>query len=198
MADTAYPGAVQKGTSLKFDDKELRELARRMSALPEELRRNIFYDAVNKHHHLFTARIKDTHLSASPGPSDDLHVGTGRLRSSVFSRLEHGEDEIDVYWGTKVKYARFQEEGTAPHEIRAKAGGVLAWPIGSVIFGSGKKAGQINPRGKAPAAFAKSVFHPGLKARRPFARALEAEDVQREFVEGVAGDTVLAMEAYLQ
>lgn len=178
---------------MRFEDKELRSVVNKALTLDKPLRDRILINAVTKATLVFENRIKNVNLSAPPGPSDDLHAITGWLRGSV-------QAQPATVVGNRVigriivgaKYGLFHEVGTRPYKIVPRRANVLAWPIGSAIFGSGKRAGQINKSGKAPMAFAKSVQHPGLRARRPFGRALEhtpTRDVaQRILINDISSD----------
>lgn len=159
---------------MRFEGRQLQDVINKALKLDKPLRDRILVNAVTKATLVFETRIKNVSLSAPPGPSDDLHAITGHLRGSVAAQPA-------TVVGNRVigriivgaKYGLFHEIGTSPYKIVPKRANVLAWPIGSAIFGSGRRAGQINKAGKAPMAFAKSVQHPGLRARRPFGRALE-------------------------
>lgn len=179
---------------MRLDDKEYGEFLGKFSKMDRPLRERILVDAVGTATHVFEARIKDVNLTASPGPSDDLHAVTGRLRSSVVAqpaRLD-GNNVIGLIV-VGAKYAIYPEEGTTgPYPIKPRVAKVLAWPIGSTIFGSGKRAGQINFRARGvPMAFAKYVrYHPGLRARRPFGRAIEHGPTRDAFSRIVLDKTV--------
>lgn len=177
-------GTAQKGNiynnqdketfRLRFNDQQLKDVVQKALKLDKPLRDRILINAVTKATLVFETRIKNVSLSAPSGPSDDLHAVTGWLRGSVAAQPA-------TVVGNKVigriivgaKYGLFHEVGTRPYKIVPKKANMLAWPIGSAIFGTGKRAGQINKAGKVPMAFAKSVQHPGLRVRRPFGRALE-------------------------
>jgi hypothetical protein len=73
-------------------------------------------------------------------------VDTGALLASGF--VEPNGTEFRI--GFDVDYASYVHEGTAPHEIRAKPGGVLAFP------GAG-----------GDTVFTRSVHHPGTQPQ-PF------------------------------
>lgn len=58
-------------------------------------------------------------------------VLTGYLASTVYKQVSDGEGVV----GVAASYARVVVEGSAPHEIRAANGGVLAFMIaGKMIF----------------------------------------------------------------
>ena len=58
-------------------------------------------------------------------------VKTGYLASTVYKQVSDGEGVV----GVAASYARVVVEGSAPHEIRAANGGVLAFMIaGKMIF----------------------------------------------------------------
>lgn len=178
---------------MRFEDKELRSVINKALTLDKPLRERILINAVTKATLVFETRIKNVSLSAAPGPSDDLHAITGWLRGSVQAQPATivGNQVIGRIM-VGAKYGLFHEVGTRKREITPKRANVLAWPIGSAIFGFGKRAGQINKAGKTPMAFAKSVQHPGLRARRPFGRALEhapTRDVaQRILINDISAD----------
>ena len=159
---------------MRLESQQLSDVINKALTLDKPLRDRILVSAVTKATIVFETRIKNVNLSAPPGPSDDLHAITGWLRGSVQAQPATivGNRVIGVIM-VGAKYGLFHELGTRPYKIVPKKANVLAWPTGSAIFGSGKRAGQINKAGKAPMAFAKSVQHPGLRARRPFGRALE-------------------------
>lgn len=88
-------------------------------------------------------------------------------------RVRVGRGGVSV--STDDKVWRFVDEGTRPHVIRPKAGGVLAFPgaytpktrVGSIIARSGGPSGRT--------VFVKTeVQHPGTKARG-FTRRLRAK-----------------------
>lgn len=81
---------------------------------------------------------------------------TGNLSRAIFSRMTSDTSGM-VGIGDEAPYGRFINDGTAPSIIEARAGGVLRFVInGHVIF-------------------AKSVHHPGIKARHFMEDALAAE-----------------------
>lgn len=79
-----------------------------------------------------------------------MQVGkrTGTLERSIVKRFGHTDDDLEVVVGSDLGYARMHHDGTRPHQIIAKPGGVLTfyWP----------KAGRV-------VSF-RSVNHPGTKA----------------------------------
>jgi hypothetical protein len=84
---------------------------------------------------------------------------TGCLESSIVKRVEHFGDEIAVRIvsdttscsPSRTSYSYWVHEGTAPHVITARNGGVLAFQVGGETV------------------FARSVNHPGTRAN-PFLR----------------------------
>lgn len=68
-------------------------------------------------------------------------VRTGYLASTVYKQVSNGEGVV----GVGASYGKFVVEGTAPHEIRAPEGGVLAFMV------AGKRV------------FTPIVHHPGTK-----------------------------------
>jgi len=100
------------------------------------------------------SNIKENYLSGPRGSK--LGTVTGRLRSSITSRVKQYDDRIAVTFGTDVPYAGIHEFGgqTPPRVILPREkGGVLSFLIG------GRRV------------FAKSVKHPGSKIKkRPFMR----------------------------
>ena len=85
-------------------------------------------------------------------------VDTGYLRNSIRSTASVSGSHafLDVKVG--AKYGRFVHDGTKPHIIRAKTGGVLAFP----------GAGGVT-------VFAREVHHPGTRARPFLKQALDEE-----------------------
>lgn len=83
-----------------------------------------------------------------------------------------GRDRVEVY--TRSTIWRYVDEGTRPHEIRARRAQALAFASGyraktrpgSIIAGAGGPEGDTR--------FAQSVQHPGTKARG-FSRRLRAK-----------------------
>lgn len=81
---------------------------------------------------------------------------TGCLQDSIVKRVERYGDEIAVRVVSdttpcspkRQSYSLYVHEGTRPHEIRARDGGVLAFQIGDETV------------------FATSVQHPGTKPNR--------------------------------
>ncbi len=76
-------------------------------------------------------------------------VDTGRLRSSIVSRVEGSGRQVGYVIGTNVNYAADVEYGTAPHVIKPTKKKALYWP------------GAAHP--------VASVNHPGTAAQ-PFLR----------------------------
>jgi hypothetical protein len=76
-------------------------------------------------------------------------VDTGRLRSSIVSRVEGGGRNLGYVVGSNVNYAAAVEYGTAPHVIKPKYKQALYWP------GAAHPVAQVN--------------HPGTRAQ-PFLR----------------------------
>jgi phage gpG-like protein len=95
---------------------------------------------------------------SQPGP-DTLGVRSGRLRKSI-TRSEtkaSGRGFVSAI-GTNVSYAAAHEFGTKPFTIRPVNKKMLRFQAGGRIV------------------FARSVNHPGLAARRPFASTLEERE----------------------
>ena len=76
-------------------------------------------------------------------------VDTGRLRSSIVSRVEGGGRSLGYVVGSNVSYAAAVEFGTSPHVIKPRYKQALFWP------------GAAHP--------VASVNHPGTRAQ-PFLR----------------------------
>ncbi|MBZ3909421.1 HK97 gp10 family phage protein [Streptomyces acidiscabies] len=74
-------------------------------------------------------------------------VDTGRLRSSIVSRVEGGGRSLGYAVGTNVSYAADVEYGTAPHVIKPKDKKALFWP------GAAHPVAQVNHPGTAPRPF---------------------------------------------
>ncbi|MDG3442467.1 hypothetical protein [Nitrospirillum amazonense] len=97
---------------------------------------------------------------------------TKRLRNSVHIDTEVAGDRVITYVGTDVEYAKYLEEGTAAHEIRAKHAKALAFMVGGDLI------------------FRKKVQHPGTPAFRPFGLTFERETpgILKRLEEGVRAD----------
>lgn len=80
---------------------------------------------------------------------------TGRLVDSVHIESQVDGDQVVTTVGTDVEYAKYLEEGTAPHDIEAKDAPYLRFLIGSTWVRT------------------KKVHHPGNPAFRPFAKTFE-------------------------
>lgn len=76
-------------------------------------------------------------------------IDTGRLRNSIQMQEMASRGVLGVRVGTNVVYALVIHNGSRPHQINARPGGVLAW------------------RGPNGMIFARSVMHPGFRAN-PF------------------------------
>ena len=76
-------------------------------------------------------------------------IDTGRLRNSIQIQESSFRGTVMIRVGTNVEYALIIHNGSRPHRINARPGGVLAWQ---------------GPNGMI---FARSVMHPGFKAN-PF------------------------------
>lgn len=90
-------------------------------------------------------------------------VDTGRLRNSIVARFEsvigadlRGSLQSVPYPGQPAGLARWMEEGTRPHRIRARRGKMLKF----------QKGGRT--------VFAPSVLHPGTRPYRMFALGMAA------------------------
>jgi len=84
-------------------------------------------------------------------------VDTGRLRASVTDEVREMGDEIVGVVGSNVDYARYVEEGTAPH-----------WPPVAALEKWGNRHG-------IPAFLvARAIAKNGTKAHRMFGRVLES------------------------
>jgi hypothetical protein len=97
-------------------------------------------------------------------------VDTGELKNSISVKPTNEGLQVNM-----AEHAVYVEFGTAPHVIRAKPGGVLAFPrTGSrrVTSKDGKVSGEFTFGGKTiktDAVFAKQVYHPGTQPQ-PFIR----------------------------
>ena len=93
---------------------------------------------------------------------------TGQLRASITKKGSGLRYEV----GTRVKYARYVEEDTRPHEILPRTKQALAWPggggsaagLGRGPQGTLKKGGFLIVR--------KRVHHPGTKGVHMFEHGL--------------------------
>jgi hypothetical protein len=93
-------------------------------------------------------------------------VRSGALRKSIYADIRGDKATIRA----RAPYAGFVINGTPPHIIRAKDGGVLRFQIGGATV------------------FARSVNHPGTKPNDFFGRALQAEQRRIEDEMADAGD----------
>jgi hypothetical protein len=86
-------------------------------------------------------------------------VDTGNLRSSLQMKITRSGDLVAGAVFTNVEYAKFVHAGTRAHMIRPRRpGGVLAFP---------------SPPRSRSIVFARSVRHPGTRARPFLAQAIE-------------------------
>ena len=131
------------------------------------------------------------------------HAATGHMARTV--GVEVSGDSATI--GPKVDYAKWTNDPTRPHEIRAKNGRALALPLGWAQFKGAVKFGQggtrsgsrvfVNGRFRqitsatgATAHFFVRVHHPGTKGLHfaeatrdrlePEAQDIFAEEVQRQ------------------
>jgi len=86
-----------------------------------------------------------------------VQTRTGRLKASVHSEMSEGPTSIAGTVGTDVPYAKYLEEGSPAHIIRANAGKVLAFMVGGEMI------------------FRRQVNHPGNKAYHMFGGTLKRE-----------------------
>lgn len=99
---------------------------------------------------------------------------TGNLDRTIrVGDVDEQNQSVTILAGgtSNVGYARYVEEGTAPHIIRPKAKKALAWG------GARRLSGSLRKGAKATS-FAKVVNHPGTRARpylKPGAEAALAE-----------------------
>lgn len=96
-----------------------------------------------------------------------LKVRTGRLRSSVTTRLERRGPDLVGLVGTNVFYGRIHEFGVAHRwPITARKGKALKFTIGGTLF------------------FRRQVVHSGLKERPWLRTALDEsrQDIEQTFV----------------
>jgi len=83
------------------------------------------------------------------------HYTGGQLRQSITHKIEQTKDDITGTVGSPLKYAKFVEEGTKAHTIKATRARILAFAVGA-----------------STKVFTKMVRHPGTKSQRPLRRAL--------------------------
>ncbi|NUR66134.1 MAG: HK97 gp10 family phage protein [Streptomyces sp.] len=88
-------------------------------------------------------------------------VDTGRLRSSIVSRVEGGGRSLGYVVGSNVNYAAAVEYGTAPHVIKPKYKQALYWP------GAAHPVAQVNHPGTA----AQPFLRPAIELTPIFWRA---------------------------
>ena len=78
-----------------------------------------------------------------------VNVQSGQLRSSIKHEIKHFPTTMSLYVGSNVEYAKYVHDGTSPHVIRARPGGVLAFPKGGrTVF-----ATYVNHPGTSPRPF---------------------------------------------
>ncbi len=155
-----------------------------------------------------TARLKDAprllhealHLSVRDvadlifaESQDRVPVDKGILKKS--GNVRYGDLEATV--GYNAPYALFVHEGTAPHVILPRSGGVLAFPPSGArgAFRGGQRVGVFRFGGRQTVVglvFAKRVEHPGTKPNRYLADAVEA--AMPRIVEIVRGWVQLALD----
>lgn len=99
----------------------------------------------------------------------------GRLVTSLTTSVTPSGDGVQGVLGTDVRYARYVEEGTAPHLIRPRNAKALSW-LGRRVTGArlvSTRRGSVLAGGRLRTTsriFARVVHHPGTAAR-PFLRA---------------------------
>jgi phage gpG-like protein len=108
------------------------------------------------------APLADSTVAARRGGAGQILQDTGVLRES-FDYEVMGDSQVRV--GTKVQYASFHEEGTAPYDIVPVTGKVLAF------------------MGANGMVFVRHVHHPGLSQRRMLPNEPEALDMVNELVQ---------------
>lgn len=128
----------------------------RMQTFPERMK-DAIRATMDLENELTVGHIQQHRLSQR-GP-DTLGVVTGRLRRSLRpSKARVIGNAIVSAIGTNVKYAGIHEFGgrTAPHVIRARAGGALRFRVGNAIL------------------LRKKVNHPGsqIPARAPIRKGI--------------------------
>lgn len=107
-----------------------------------------------------TPEVLRTLLAIQAIAKGRVRVRTGRLRNSIDYEMDAEPTMVRGRAGTNVEYAPFEEFGTAPHVIRAKDGGVLAF--------KGNARQSIKTRKiRKDTVFATEVHHPGTRAN-PF------------------------------
>jgi len=105
------------------------------------------------------------------GVRKDTPVRTGRLRASI----AHKGGGLRYEIGTNVKYARYVEEGTKPHEITPRNKKALAWPGGGQTAAGLGRGPQGTAKGGGALIVRKRVQHPGTKGRHMFEQTTTKE-----------------------
>jgi hypothetical protein len=111
---------------------------------------------VDRHLRVALREIADV-VSSSARHEHAYQNRTGALTNSIRAGVVTGVNTLSVEVTADTPYAAAIESGARPHKITAKAGGVLRFATAGGIV------------------FAKSVNHPGNKAYRFLAEALERE-----------------------
>ena len=92
---------------------------------------------------------------------------TGRLTKSAYKRYVNNPRGAAGVFGFRANHASYVDEGTPPHAIEAKGGGMLRFNVGGAVV------------------FAKRVNHPGTQPDRFLERGeTKAEQVLRSEIEG--------------
>lgn len=112
----------------------------RLSVADENLVNAAMRDAIAESVRFFDMQYKRT-----------INRKTSRTASTIGSTVLGGGSRVSGRIGSSDKVARFLEEGTPPHIIRARSKKALFWP------------GARHP--------VRSVRHPGTRAYRPLLRA---------------------------
>lgn len=97
--------------------------------------------------------------------AEEAPVRSGRLRDSITHRKRFGISGVAVEFGSDVPYARYVEEGTPPHIIRARNARYLRFQgrSGDIVH-----AAQVNHPGTRPNPFAQRAVErvmPEIKGR---------------------------------
>jgi len=122
---------------------------------------------------------------------EECPVDTGLLRSSI-SVEQVSETEVTI--GPNTNYAASVEFGTAPHEITAKGGGVLAFPGTAMFYAGGQMVEYTSPTkvgGKKGGnmVFVKRVMHPGTPPNPYMMRGIErSRDEVADYIRSKAGE----------
>lgn len=139
-------------SSITVDTKELDKFAVLIEGYPSKVYSNVC-DAVKK-------STFNVEKYAKENLTRNGSVDTGLLRNSVNSKLALTTGTVS----TNTKYARYVEEGTKPHIIRARKARFLYWN------GAKHPVKQVNHKGSK----AKPYMIPALEKEEPnFFKALE-------------------------